>query len=131
MNIFTTTTRLVVFIISLSIPLESHAWEFIHRNRGDQRDDNFGYYIEGIGDQNSDGYDDILVYHRRLQEFQMFYGGDPMDTLVDWSVHGLWGGENVGDLNNDSIPEFFIFQRIEEGEYNYSIFFYIIRWTYK
>jgi len=36
-------------------------WEYIFRDRSDTEDEAFGKYIEGIRDQNQDGYDDILV----------------------------------------------------------------------
>ncbi len=34
-----------------------------------------------IGDQNSDGYDDFLVFNCSEESIYLFYGGNPMDTL--------------------------------------------------
>ncbi len=36
-----------------------------------------------VGDQNGDGYDDLLVNHRALNRVELFYGGEEMDNEPD------------------------------------------------
>ena len=117
-----------IFFIVLFVQVSSSfGWEYIFRDRGDNREDQLGTVIEGIGDQNQDGYDDILVQVGRTQEWCIYYGGDPMDTIPDWSVHAYSGGNNLGDLNGDEIPEFYIKYDTRDDDGNrvltYSIFY--------
>ncbi len=37
-----------------------------------------------VGDQNGDGYDDLLVNHRALNRVELFYGGEEMDNEPDF-----------------------------------------------
>lgn len=37
-----------------------------------------------VGDQNDDGYDDLLVNHRALNRVELFYGGEGMDNEPDF-----------------------------------------------
>ena len=72
-----------------------------------------------MGDQNQDGYDDILVYSYGFERWELFYGGNPMDTLPDWTIHGLKIGDiNIGDLNQDGLADMAIVNRYrnEQGE---------------
>ena len=67
--------------------------------------DNF-QNVEPFGDQNSDGYDDILVYNCSEESIYLFYGGNPMATLPAMSWHGRYGKDiiyfAVADINHDS-----------------------------
>jgi len=102
---------------------DAAAWEYIFRVMGDSLHDNIGEIIEGIGDQNQDGYDDILVKVQRTREFRIYYGGERMDTDPDWSIHAWDFGRNIGDVNNDGIPDFFIMLRDTNGQSSCPIFY--------
>ncbi len=65
-----------------------------------------------ICDFNGDGYDDLYWYHDRTANFgQVLYGGSPMDTLPDWTVHGLPLPDQMtlpqasGDINGDGFSD--------------------------
>jgi len=109
-----TNTYAVIITILFCFTSIAFCWEYIFRDRGDNREDQLGTVIEGIGDQNEDGFDDILVQMGRTQEWRIYYGGDPMDTIPDWSspsdssIYYSDGGLNLGDLNGDNIPEFYM-----------------------
>lgn len=81
--------------------------------------DQMGESVAGIGDINSDGYDDVLIGSSKAGEYwgtgkaSVFFGGDPMDTIPDFT---FWGdsiefrnfGRNValaGDVNSDDVPD--------------------------
>jgi len=84
--------------------------------------DNFGYSSTGIGDQNDDNFDDILIgslYHDaigpRTGRCYVFYGGAPADTLPDLVIDGLDSLDDFGvnldgpnDFNGDGGPDFAI-----------------------
>lgn len=62
---------------------------------------NFGLEIGGGEDVNGDGYDDVLVASMGpedgnivpLGRIFVFFGGDPMDSLWDFTVASRWGRE--------------------------------------
>lgn len=53
------------------------------------------YGIFRFGDQNNDGYGDIILFERNTNSFLVFYGGNPMDTLPDVTIS-----------LSDAIPQF-------------------------
>ncbi len=94
--------------------------------------------IENIGDVNGDGWDDIAlgmpfwfnhVYFPTGRVF-LFFGGDPMDTTVDWtmtdtsffySYYAEFGRNitGVGDWNSDGYDDFVISAPSCEGGIGY------------
>ncbi len=94
--------------------------------------DNFGYSSTGIGDQNGDGYDDIMVsslYNDaigpRTGQAYIFFGGDPADTTADFIITGLDSLDDFGvdvegplDFNGDDQPDFVV-GAVQAGGYWY------------
>ena len=68
-----------------------------------------GYYINCVGDINSDGYSDIVAYFKVSSELgseaRIFFGGNPPDTLPDVIIKGGWGPPSAIDLTGDGINE--------------------------
>ncbi len=68
--------------------------------------------VAGIGDFNSDGYDDVIMAQGSGERaVKVFFGGDPMDTIPDVILETR-PGESVatavagaGDINGDSIDD--------------------------
>ncbi len=73
-----------------------------------------GYYLVSAGDQNMDGFDDILVTNWGSNEVYLYYGGDPMDTIPDMvfteTCEYCYGGLPLEcrDLNGDNHPDIVI-----------------------
>ena len=69
-------------------------------------EDPLGMMVTGIGDQNGDGYNDILVTQgfNWTRQAHLFLGGDSMDTEPDftWTIPGL-KVTNLDDIDGDSI----------------------------
>jgi len=82
----------------------------------------FGYSIVGIGDQNGDGYDDILVGDNIDTTVFLYYGGIIMDNVPDLLIKsGHNFGRivsNIGDINSDGKIDYAI-----AGAYNINIYF--------
>ncbi len=71
---------------------------------GDNNNSVFGVGIAGVGDQNNDGFDDVLI--RDATSAYLFLGGDPMDTTSDWNFGYNPAPVNIGDVNGDDIIDF-------------------------
>jgi hypothetical protein len=85
--------------------------------------DGYGFNIEGVGDVNGDGYDDVAIHasnypwpngHGRVW---IYLGGSPMDSIADWEREGV--GQNAGfgrsiagkgDLNGDNYDDLAVFE---------------------
>ncbi len=73
----------------------------------------FGKSITGIGDLNSDGFDDVLIANNNENKVFLFLGGSPMDTtpyLVFRHGQNNFGRivVNLGDIDNDGKNDFAI-----------------------
>ena len=83
---------------------------------GAETDSEFGHYLVSAGDQNMDGYDDILIANWVPREVYLYYGGPTgqMDTIPDmvFTEEYEFGYGNLPlecrDLNGDSYPDFCI-----------------------
>jgi hypothetical protein len=83
-------------------------------------DSEFGYSLDGIGDVNLDGYDDVIIsawyndsggYHRGAA--YVYFGGAQMNNVSDIEIPGVTDYDHMGcwvagagDLNNDTHPDF-------------------------
>jgi hypothetical protein len=99
--------------------------------------DIFGYNIEGVGDVNGDGYDDVAVqasgYNNNRGKVWIYFGGSSMDSIADWEREGV--GQNTGfgrsiagkgDLNGDDFDDIAIYEAIgypNPAETTYYIYF--------
>ena len=62
--------------------------------------------IYALGDQNNDGYDDIMIYDCLLKQALIFFGESPMDTIVDVAIPiNLVHSIITIDLNDDGKDE--------------------------
>ncbi len=79
----------------------------------------FAYSISGIGDNNGDGYDDLLAgapgYNDRDGRAYLYYGGQNNNTNADISFSAIareiiWGSQvaGAGDLNGDNFSDYII-----------------------
>jgi len=86
-------------------------------------EDAFGFTIEGIGDVNGDGYDDVAVQAANYPwpysrgKVWIYFGGNPMDSIADWQLQGYHHtgqfGKSIagkGDLNDDGYDDFAIYE---------------------
>jgi len=99
---------------------------------GEQMVDNFGYSCTGIGDQNFDGYDDIMIgalYNDfggyRCGRCYLYYGGVSPDTTADLIITGLDSLDDFGtdcdgplDFDGDGGPDFIV-GAVQAGGYWY------------
>lgn len=86
--------------------------ELIGEFRSDTNLTLFGTRIIPLGDQNDDGFDDILTWSFRRTAY-LYYGGDPPDTAYALRFDSVGNRfNNVGDINGDGFPEFTISKRL-------------------
>jgi len=79
----------------------------------------FGQALSSAGDVNLDGFDDILIGSPSgevVGRCYLYFGGNPMDTLVDMTFYGDTAGDGFavsvcsGDLNGDGVSDIIIGQ---------------------
>lgn len=63
-----------------------------------------GYY--GIGDFNGDQFDDLMLLDGENDRTRILFGGNPMDTISDWSKNTSLGWASHGNLNGDIFSDF-------------------------
>jgi hypothetical protein len=79
--------------------------------------------IDGLGDVNGDGFDDILACGANYYPSHLFLGGSPMDTLPDLTIENpilltSYGG-GIGDINGDGFNDFCIDVWMADSSRNY------------
>ena len=81
---------------------------------GDSAGSQLGYQVAGLGDQNGDGYDDILTSAPGDRKAFIYFGGNPIDTIPDLVFQKESDNQfgccicNLGDTNGDSFDDFAI-----------------------
>ncbi|MBU0475361.1 MAG: FG-GAP repeat protein [Bacteroidetes bacterium] len=84
--------------------------------------DRFGSSASGIGDINSDGYDDFIIaakeYHGNIGRAYIYYGGSVVDSVADVILTGSADNDkfssivsSAGDVNADGFDDFIITDR--------------------
>ena len=79
----------------------------------------YGGYMSSAGDINGDGYDDLIVANTHANnytgEVYVYYGGNPMNTQLDFVYKGVFNYEyfgealsGAGDLNGDGYDDIMI-----------------------
>lgn len=67
-------------------------------------------YLQPAGDFNGDGIDDIYAYDQGSDSGFVYYGGNPFDTLSDWTCQRTAYSQTLpqghGDLNGDGYSDF-------------------------
>ncbi len=80
--------------------------------KGDTIGDMFGRRLAGVGDQNGDGYDDVMIgagtKSAGTRRIMLYLGGDPMDTEPDYVWEGGLGVHPVDDITGDGVIDFII-----------------------
>ncbi len=75
----------------------------------------YKYGVVALGDQNSDGCDDILVYDCNENKVSIFFGGSPMDTIPELVFHIIQRSIVAVDVNGDAKKDIVITYQDVEG----------------
>jgi hypothetical protein len=75
----------------------------------------FGYSLDSCGDVNGDGGNDLIFLIRFIDvdwpaNFQIYFGGEALDTIPDWSYYWPISGSasGLGDVNGDGYNDILI-----------------------
>jgi len=85
-------------------------YEIIFNAVGPNPDSYLGTALCSAGDQNDDGYDDILAACFNPTEVRLYYGGNPMDTIPDMifsteNALGIFFPLELSDINEDGYTD--------------------------
>jgi hypothetical protein len=101
MRIFITVIFLIFCVTTLIV--QATEPQLIGHIKSDTVATLFGYRMIPLGDQNGDGYDDILTWDYRAKLY-VYYGGNPFDTIPIMGIDSVLNRFSaVGDLNGDSV----------------------------
>ena len=106
-------------------------YQIIWHTTGESDGSQLGGCMVSAGDQNMDGYDDILAACWDPEENRLYHGGCPMDTIPDMifpsqAVHTSWWGnlpDVIGDLNSDGHLDFTISADMNYAEARVFVYF--------
>ena len=129
-------TSLIIAALALtaflprSAPAQPGEYAILFNAIGQEEGSLFGKHLLAVGDQNGDGYDDILIDCDIPDEVRLYYGGNPMDTIPDLIIPSPGGVEdfgrlskNCGDLNCDDFEDFAIRNWIDANNQEVWLFF--------
>jgi len=106
--------KIFLLIIVLSInsyaQFDSLIFSKEMRINGSEQDVDGRTVIYPLGDQNKDGFDDILLYDCNDKRGYIYFGGSPMDTIAVNSIQffdSVYVGGSIAiiDINNDGIKD--------------------------
>jgi hypothetical protein len=98
--------RIIAILVFIpAIQIQAKAPRIIDSLVSDTSHTAFGAEIIPLGDQNGDGFADVLVYEFYLGA-SLYYGGDPPSSLAAMRFHVENRISNVGDVNGDSFDDF-------------------------
>ena len=79
----------------------------------------YKYGVAALGDQNSDGCDDILIYDCNENKASVYFGGSPMDTIpeIEFQIPNIFRLINAVavDVNNDEKKDIMFSYTIEDS----------------
>jgi len=110
-------------------PAQTDDYQCIWHTSGATDTSGLGHKLVAAGDQNMDGYDDILVANWGTGEVFLYFGGNPMDTIPDmvFTEEHIY---NFGylplecrDLNGDTYPDFTIGSDCERANSEVYVYF--------
>jgi len=112
------TIVLLTFCISAYAQFQAtgrHNIEKLLEAVGDSAGSRLGVSVAGIGDQNGDGYDDIIAGASGNEKAYLYYGGSPMDSIPDMVFESKESEDfkfamasSAGDVNGDGACDFMI-----------------------
>jgi hypothetical protein len=71
----------------------------------------YKYGVVALGDQDSDGCDDILIYDCNENRVSIFFGGSPMDTIPEFEFYTVKRSIIALDVNNDQKKDIIVTDR--------------------
>ena len=107
-----------VILLPLTLPAQPYVsdpdYVCIWHCSGAADSSQFGNRLVAAGDQNDDGFDDILVSNYGTGEVYLYHGGNPMDTIPDMVFTEDHANSfetfplELRDLNGDAFPDIVI-----------------------
>jgi hypothetical protein len=94
-------------LLFLCISVSAQTPELLIKLENDTNTCRYGATILPLGDQNGDGFDDILVTDGLCLHAHLYYGGDPPGgtPALEFSDYNHWA-TNVGDVDGDGWTDF-------------------------